>query len=254
MKLHLPLHLSTRRIKYSTRRKRLYPYAELEQFKSCQSWSLKTLHQYTWTLINPTHPVDSALCSPVTNASITTRPSSLHGLAKHKHKLGVKTKTLPAQALQAHKVILSACSNEASIPPATLNTKLYCPITRNVTCITQSVLSLWMDKSDQCTKAVTLNKNQTHEMSSPTSTFTFCSTLATCPKYPCKSSSGSPVATINRQCQLREPLRLILHSFTYRPLDANEFSYLNNAKITSSKSYSNNDKITFPKSYSINFR
>ena len=39
-----------------------------------------------------------------------------------------------------------------------------------------------------------------------------------------------------------------------RPLDANEFSYSNNAKITSSKSYSNNDKITFPKSYSINFR
>ena len=36
-----------------------------------------------------------------------------------------------------------------------------------------------------------------------------------------------------------------------RPLDANEFSYSNNAKITSSKSYSNNDKITFPKSYSI---
>ena len=34
-----------------------------------------------------------------------------------------------------------------------------------------------------------------------------------------------------------------------RPLDANEFSYSNNAKITSSKSYLNNDKITFPKSY-----
>merc|ERR1719270_2269491 len=70
-------------------------------------------------------PADSAPCSPVTvstNASVTTRPSSLHGLAKHKHKLGVKTKTLhsPSRRKSVGHIPLSPLARTPSpspIPP-----------------------------------------------------------------------------------------------------------------------------------------
>merc|ERR1712141_905559 len=71
-------------------------------------------------------PADSAPCSPVTTASsltasTTTRPSSLHGL-KHKHKLGVKTKTLqsPSRRKSVGHIPLSPLARTPSpspIPP-----------------------------------------------------------------------------------------------------------------------------------------
>ena len=73
-------------------------------------------------------PADSAPCSPVTSASVmtstasvTTRPSSLHGL-KHKHKLAVKTKNLhsPSRRKSVGHIPLSPLARTPSpspIPP-----------------------------------------------------------------------------------------------------------------------------------------
>ena len=67
-------------------------------------------------------PADSAPCSPVTvSASVTTRPSSL-GLKHHKHKLGVKTKTLhsPSRRKSVGHIPLSPLARTPSpspIPP-----------------------------------------------------------------------------------------------------------------------------------------
>merc|ERR1719232_1570807 len=71
-------------------------------------------------------PADSAPCSPVTTAasltgSTTTRPSSLHGL-KHKHKLGVKTKTLqsPSRRKSVGHIPLSPLARTPSPSPLAL--------------------------------------------------------------------------------------------------------------------------------------
>merc|ERR1719270_2056125 len=70
-------------------------------------------------------PADSAPCSPVTVTAVTQasqRPSSLHGLAKHKHKLAVKTKTLhsPSRRKSVGHIPLSPLARTPSpspIPP-----------------------------------------------------------------------------------------------------------------------------------------
>merc|ERR1719270_1919946 len=105
--------------------------AEMQMLSGSQSLNslspVNPILRHSTSTPDPNHsdsssPADSAPCSPVTVTAVTQasqRPSSLHGLAKHKHKLAVKTKTLhsPSRRKSVGHIPLSPLARTPSPSP-----------------------------------------------------------------------------------------------------------------------------------------